>query len=957
MFRIAAVAALCACTGVQQRFPDDVQAGLAHEDMRRIETDRFVIYYSAPRRGEVERFLLRANRCAEVLRNEAVIRSGAWDEKIVILMPDVPFNNAFVVPQLEGYEQISVIPTTATLDFTTEFGLPPDPGYIACHELVHYVHEQQLGGFWGRVDQVLGHIYNPQLGYDPWFFEGLATHYEAKLSPGVGRPQWPIFTGFFAAGYAGHHVGGGDLSSLGRLATMGHHYLVGTMFVKFLTERYGERALWIAIAVQSHALTGWFFPGTFKAGFGVSFGDLLDQFDAWAAQTYPVRYPPPGQHRLALVGNDARYARGRDGTEAWVADEVDLPPRLVVRDPHGATLAEIALVDVLPPRTLVQADPLLVSGLSVTADGNEVWFTVVDLGTTYQETRLVRWRRGDTKITEIATELGPGATIDPSGRIYYHCAVDGDRWSLAAWDTHTGARRTILAMQPGTYVLGAQVSPDGAQLVANVWDGTAFVAWVIDAATGAVTRRIPGVAYDASFTSDGRVMWLGVIDGRFQVIVDGVAATDAPYTVLAAREAGGTIRFLDREGWDWDLAEVAAPPPGPPSVTPPPAPPPPQLHPVTIDSDVPYCPWERFWYPQERAPAIVYVDNALLVGGVLAGGDRLGLQRWSVAGYAQPFPPPGGDVRFGAQAAYLNTMLAPTSIIAQGSWLDGSSPVTSTDGKTTLDEERRTRDASLTIERVWRGALTAAASAIYSDDYDRPPGEAPLRRHVGGPQLAFSWLSGESTRYTDLHRGLAFGGFVASYPRALSTFDGDIEDVGGYVGAITPLPFGRRHVLTAEVRGRALVARDDTGLLQLGGQAPIAILWNGSSVATTPEFDDTRFPPNQRFVEPLRGYEDYAITTDRAAIGDLSWRYPLIIDRGVAATAWILPATFVRELDLEAFGAGAIDKAGDRHLAAGGAVSLRIELLRIPVIITYQLARRLADDRALTQLVGLAPDL
>src|SRR2546430_8508485 len=41
-----------------------------------------------------------------------------------------------------------------------------------------------------RVDGVFGHLYTPQVGYDPWFFEGLATHYEAKLSPGVGRPEW-----------------------------------------------------------------------------------------------------------------------------------------------------------------------------------------------------------------------------------------------------------------------------------------------------------------------------------------------------------------------------------------------------------------------------------------------------------------------------------------------------------------------------------------------------------------------------------------------------------------------------------------------------------------------------------------------------------------------------------------------------------------------------------------------
>jgi len=98
----------------------------------------------------------------------------------VIVMPDVAFNNAFVEPELAGYEAVSVIPLQATLDFATEFGIPPDPGYIACHELTHYVHGQQIAGTWSVLDEIFGHLYTPQIGYDPWFFEGLATHYEAR---------------------------------------------------------------------------------------------------------------------------------------------------------------------------------------------------------------------------------------------------------------------------------------------------------------------------------------------------------------------------------------------------------------------------------------------------------------------------------------------------------------------------------------------------------------------------------------------------------------------------------------------------------------------------------------------------------------------------------------------------------------------------------------------------------
>jgi hypothetical protein len=206
-----------------------------------------------------------------------------------------------------------------------------------------------------------------------------------------------------------------------------------------------------------------------------------------------------------------------------------------------------------------------------------------------------------------------------------------------------------------------------------------------------------------------------------------------------------------------------------------------------------------------------------------------------------------------------------------------------------------------------------------------------------------------------VRRALYAIGSAAYYPHALSSFAGDIYDAGGAVGAVLPLPFGRRHTLAARLRGRALIARDDTNLLQLGGDSGLSELWSGRSTrAEPPAFDDARFPPNLRFIEALRGYEDYAITTDRVAIADLAWRYPLIIDRGVASTFGFFPASFIRELDLELFAAGAVDRRQDRHAAGGAALTLRLQLFRVPLLVAYQIARRVRDDDALTQLLGFA---
>ncbi len=958
--------ALAACGGIAPRFPQDVQTTLAHDDMRRLETARFIIYYPAARRALVDRFLTRADGCAVTLREHSLVHGR--DRKFVIVMPDSPFNNAFVAPDALGYEEVSVIPAHSTLDFTTLFGLPPDPGLIACHELAHYVHVQQTAGFWGTWNSLFGHLYTPQIGYDPWFFEGLATHYEARLT-GVGRPVWPVFTGMFAAAYAGKPIGGGDMSAFARMAPTGHHYLVGSMFVRFLAERYGERPLWQTIKSQASAFTGFFFTGTFEDGFGVDFGTLLDQFETWVHHTFPVRKVPANQQRLDEIGNDARYARGRDGTEAWVYEDVDVPPRLRVRDAAGTILIDTSLVEVVPPRTLIQASPLLVSGLSITADGGEVWLTALDQGAVFQLPRLLRWRRGDSSPKEISDSLGPGATIDPTGKTYYYSHVDGDRWNLARWDVATRKAQILVDMKPGTYVLGAQASADGNRLAANVWDGRAFAIWIVDAASGQIVRRITGAngtpVYDASFSGDGRVVYLGVVDSRFQIFVDGKAVSDAPYATLAPREANGTIRFLDRADWSWHLAQIDMPPghvdvaladAAPPiaaasAVAAPPV--------VVVQTDVAYSVFDHFFYPQVRSPSLAIGGGVPHFGLALGGGDRLDLHRWALQGYAQPtVADVGTRTHYGAYAAYYNQMLAPVTLIADGGFLDWAAPVAdASDPEVTYTEEHKTRDASAGFAYTWRQSLSTYLGGVYTSDAFSFEDEPYDRVWVGGPSLALSWFSGEFTRFTGVRRAIFATSETAYYPQQLSSFTGDITDVGGTLGGTVPLPIGRRHTITAFARSRALIAREDTGLLQVGGNSVLGVVWDRSSTTMPPpEFDSNRFPPNLRFVEPLRGYEDYAITTDRVLIGELSWRYPIIIDEG-RASLWILPAAFLRQLDLELFGSAAIDRQRDEHFAAGAAVTLHLQFFRVPLAVTYQIARRIVDDKALTQLVGIGPDI
>jgi len=985
----AGLAAACVPIAVP-RFPADVSAALAEEPTRRLETDQVILYYPASRVAEARRFVAHAERCLEVLRASAVVRNRFWAAKPVIVMPELAYNNAYVAAPTLGLEPLAVIPTFNTLDFATEFGLPPDPGFIGCHELVHQVQDAQIDGTWAALSTVFGAVVTPQVGFDAWFFEGVATHYEASLQPGVGRPRWPIFTGMFAAGYAGRSISGGDLSELGRRAPVGHHYLVGTMFVDFLVERYGERALWLVIANQaSSALLVTSVAGRFEAAYGRSLGTLIDEFSRWSATRFPVRAAPATQTRVReRLGADARYARGLDGTEAWIAGDVDRPVRLVVRAPDGRVVADEDLTELVPPRTLATADPLAVSGLSITADGREVWLTAVDLAGTSSTTRLLRWRQGDG-LVELATGLGPGGTIAPDGATYYYVDVDGDRWRLARWDVAGRRRAGIVGhVTPGTYVLAAQPSADGARLIESVWDGVAFALWIVDAATGERLETIVdpagGPVYDGAFLADGRAIFLGVVDGRFQVRVradDGsvAVATDAAYAVLAPRGGpGGTIRFLDRERWQWDLAEIqvaasagatagTTAPSGPvsaPALPSSASPTPTPTAPPVIRSDVAYSRLDRLFVPTLRAPSVVTLGPGLpLFGLVLAGGDRLGFQRWAGAAYVQPGIEGQRTVGSGA-ISYVNAMLAPWLVFADGSIYRWNQREADDDPATDLFvyRARRTRDASLAIARVWRESIAASLSASFTDDHDQLAGTNAIRSRLAGATAALAYDAIDPTLYTGAGRALAASASVGYFPASLSTFAGDLVDLAAAIRVAAPVPPTHRLMATAEGRGRAVIARAavDADLIEVGGAFAYLPLWGRSSVDHPDPIDDLRFPPGRRFGELVRGFEDLPISTDRAALGDLGLRYPLVIDRGIAST-WFLPATFVRQLDLEVFGAGWLDLDPDRprqrHLAVGGAVTLRIALFRLPLAIQYQVARRITDDDAVVQLVGVGPDL
>ena len=459
-------------------------------------------------------------------------------------------------------------------------------------------------------------------------------------------------------------------------------------------------------------------------------------------------------------------------------------------------------------------------------------------------------------------------------------------------------------MPPGDYVLGAQVSRRrraarrervGRQRVRRVGDRCRR--------PGARLAEIRGAGtpiYDASFTDDGRMMYLGVVDGRFQIFVDGAPVSDAPYAVLAAREARGTIRFLDREGWSWDarrdrprrrrtaVAQRCAP-----------------SHAIarTAVRGVPIV----------RVRRAVQPVGALLLPAATLADDRRRLERAAAyrrgrsaaaiasacsagasPGYVQPARRrfrARTTTHYGADAEYLNTMLAPWAIIATAGFVDWVDPV---------DNRRSERHARRRSPHPRRVAVDRADLARLADDDAgrRSTPTTSISRRISRPSAPPSRRPGAvavdlaSVESTPLHRPAACA--VASRRRRRTTRTRCRRSPATSTTSAARSPPSCRCRSGAATRSRSscaaarCVARDDTGLLQLGGDSGLAELWTHRSISADARRRSTTRGSRRTFASSSRCAATRTTRSPPTARRSptSAWRYPLIIDRGIAATLW-----------------------------------------------------------------------
>ncbi|RKG59644.1 hypothetical protein D7X30_11385 [Corallococcus sp. AB011P] len=551
------------CAFVAPRFPQNVQASFARDDMHKLTTRSMELYYPAHLRATALRMAARMEGCVEQLRGDAW--SKVERKRVLVYLTSADFNNAYVQSEFASTPQQMVLPQHMTLEQFNLLGLgETDIGDVACHESVHYVQMQQVGGLWNVLNKVTGGLFQPNIFTESWFLEGLATYYEGRLGKDTGRPYSPVWRGWWEGAVVAKkgELNAGYLSPENRaLDPFGGNYLSGMNFVEYLAKTYGEKRLWKLVEEQGNSL----FPPIavtlrFKRVYGKDIGSLFSEFEQSLQKNLQVRERPATQQVLVReAGYFSRLvANPADGSTALVSVGREAITHLTVRERDGRERFSRALVQLLPGRRWVVASPSLVSGMTFSRDGQWLYLVSADIdavGSYTGKLWRVDARTGD--VVRLWDDLvGMGGDVTADGRSYVFVEVNGDAANLVRLDLESGQRERLTDFKAHTALGTPVTSPGGGRYVfpMNGAEGWDLVLREPDGSLRWLTRD--GLFnYSPRWLDDDHLVFLREHEGRLQAHVMTVSTrriarvTDAPVLVMDAAPVGGdAVAFLNRDG-------------------------------------------------------------------------------------------------------------------------------------------------------------------------------------------------------------------------------------------------------------------------------------------------------------------------------------------------------------------------------------------------------------------------
>nr|WP_226994297.1 hypothetical protein [Myxococcus hansupus] len=556
------------CAFVTPRFPQNIQASFARDEMRKLTTESLELYYPAHLRGAALRMASRLEGCVANLREQTWRKKPR--DRVLVYLTSSNFNNAYVVPDYASVPQQMVMPSHLTLELFHLFNLGEvDVGDVACHEAVHYVQLQQTDGVWGFLNLLTGGLFQPNSYTESWFLEGLATYYEGQFEKDAGRPHSPIWRGWFdsVVQVKEGRLNPGYLSPEQRaLDPFGGNYMTGMHFVEYLAKTYGEPKLWKLVDEQG----GSFVPPIavtlrFKRVYGRDIGDLFQEYTQALRRELSVRQRPASQHTwVPDAGYFSRLAtHAGSGVSATVGVGRERYSRLTVLEADGRVRFERPLVELVPLRRWVLGAPTLVSGMSFSRDGAWLYLVMADLNSEGGYTaRLwkVDARNGDVvRLWDDVEGMGGSVTPDETGYVYVQ--VEGDSANVVRLNLETGAREALTAFAASTSVGPPAVAPDGVRVVFPISAGSGWDL-VLREADGSLRwlTRDGQFNYSPHWLDEERLVFLRKHEGRLQAHLltvptrEVVRITDAPHLVMDAHPVGtDQIVFLNRDGLDFSI--------------------------------------------------------------------------------------------------------------------------------------------------------------------------------------------------------------------------------------------------------------------------------------------------------------------------------------------------------------------------------------------------------------------
>ncbi len=950
------VGVMMGCASVSPRFEQDLATTFAQDDMRRLQTPDVELYYPAAYADQAKRVAARASECLRSLR--ALQPTQRDHGRALLFLTSSNYNNAYVGGQQGGEPLHSLNPLSATDEIFHWYGLNmADTGDIACHEMFHFVHFEQVENFWRVVNAVVGPVVPSQVFLERWFTEGVAQYYEGRLQRVSGRPHSPLYRGAFDSYVAAHHgLGGGDLSiSTRELLPYSGAYLTGLYFVEWLASTYGEDKLWQLMDVQGRSF---FSPlGAtlrFKQVYGLSAGALLDVFSAQLTASLADRVRPPNQ-RVVLpdVGQLARLATDpRTGRLAVISQGVEQVPMLQILSPHGTVEVERKLTQVTFGRDWILAGPNFTSGLSFSPDGRELYVMnddFIDRGDTRSQLWRIDVATGDVRQVwqALGRELG-GSISTPGGRLTYTSVSlpPSGGAQIIDRDLDSGTVTTLFESPASTSIGAPSWSPDHTRLAFSSLDSNGWNL-VLREADGSVRHLTTDGAFNyAPHWADDDHLIFSRTSGRYLQVHRLEVSTgqlerlsDAPWGVIDPAATPSGVAFVNRDGAHWSIDTLPASPLEVvtlPSVESPPA----ARHepePLVVEHDDPYTSLDHLFLPQLRTPAAsvsLGTDRAGKLAVLstlyasLDGKDRLGRHAWAING-SITLPTLENSV----SVAYANLALAPWSITANAE-RDGFVDSTYWTGSLSVDRTFWTSPVSL-------GAQTEIVQV---------PG-LPTSRYIG-PFVSASISAADATPYAGVQRQIALAFDAAFYPQAIGS-DRDMADLRLALTVALPLPVSKRHSFVVNIAGRALPGAP-SGALRIGGTSRGTAIFE-SNDRTVPKGPGVFLPGT--LVEGLRGFDDFVVRATAAALATARYRYSFIIDRGTVSTLYLFPSFFMRQIDLEGFGSAALtdNTAATWARAAGASVFFRAMFGgAFPVSVYYQFAYRFDFGLPPLHTVGFA---